>query len=126
MCLDSQTKLNQAKQAVGYKVFYTNDSIGLNKPYWAPMYMKGVIHKLGETVVDNWGKYKPGFHIFRTKAGAEAYCNANKRVIVEVSYKKIVASGYQWIRISPRANQSKSKRYRVDVAKEMTLVKEVT
>ena len=143
MCLDGRLKRGQYPKKVkriGYKVAIkanVNGEVHYIAPVMGTEYKKrNIVEDSVDLKIPGYGeKYEAGFHIFRTLGGAVKWkktafynpfygCFSNRSIVIlKVSYKEVVAEGIQ---IIGGVFHHKGKIfYRVDVAKDMKIIKEV-
>ena len=109
MCLDTIDEVIQWKTGVGYKLFYNQSSYGPSRMMTGYSRVNRMEARLDKWLHDEGAagglinttyssKYPAGFHLNKTKAGAERLrieLNWNTAVIREVKFKNVVATGLQ-------------------------------
>ncbi len=102
MCLDTVDKKPTVTEGEGWKVFslcgdkYETILMRFRgKPHsdatWLSASGMGFIHN----TLDE--KYRKGFHLFRTRAGARHFfCAHSNECVLRVSFRQVTATGKQW------------------------------
>jgi hypothetical protein len=124
MCLDYlkdfPVKLNADGVGVGYKVFCVGSKGGLYGQIWA-RYKSRVRGRWYRASMDSVGveAYPAGFHIFVSKAGAQAWWRDWGEVdtaVVKVMYREVLAKGEHSI-----STGYKAENFRCVVARHMMI-----